>query len=124
MLTETELEAALKQITGRIDEVNRKLIKKIAAQLLTIEELNATSIQEIIVMVDMNADIQEITRELAQATALNVRDIHQIYQAALNDSYTEFPADMACPERRSADRAIHDQSVEHNGDKTDLQRRA
>ena len=42
MLTETELEAALKQITGRIDEVNRKLIKKIAAQLLTIEELNAT----------------------------------------------------------------------------------
>ena len=86
MLTETELEAALKQITGRIDEVNRKLIKKIAAQLLTIEELNATSIQEIIVMVDMNADIQEITRELAQATALNVRDIYQIYQAALNDS--------------------------------------
>ena len=89
MLTETELEAALKQITGRIDEVNRKLIKKIAAQLLTIEELNATSIQEIIVMVDMNADIQEITRELAQATALNVRDIYQIYQAALNDSYTD-----------------------------------
>ena len=89
MLTETELEAALKQITGRIDEVNRKLIKKIAAQLLAIEELNATSIQEIIVMVDMNADIQEITRELAQATALNVRDIYQIYQAALNDSYTD-----------------------------------
>ena len=92
MLTEKELEAALKQVTGRIDEVNKQFIRKIAAQLLKIgdiPELNATSINQIITMVDFNADIQEITRELSHATALNVRDVFQIYQAALNDSYTD-----------------------------------
>lgn len=89
MLTEKELEAAIKQITGRIDEVNRLFIKKIAAQLLKIGELNASSINRIIVMVDMGKDIREITRALSQATAMNIRDIYMIYQAALSDSYTD-----------------------------------
>ena len=89
MLTEKELEAAIKRITGRIDEVNRLYIRKIAAQLLKIGELNASSINRIVVMVEMGKDIREITRELAQATTMNIRDIYQIYQAALSDSYTD-----------------------------------
>lgn len=89
MLTEKELEAAIKRITGRIDEVNRLYIRKIAAQLLKIGELNASSINRIIVMVEMGKNVQEITRELAQATTMNIRDIYQIYQAALSDSYTD-----------------------------------
>lgn len=89
MLTEKELEAAIKRITGRIDEVNRLYIKKIAAQLLRIGELNASSINRIIIMTDMGADIREISRELAQATAMNIRDVYMIYQAALTDCYTD-----------------------------------
>lgn len=89
MLTEKELEAALKRITDRLDEVNRLYIKKIAAQILKIGELNATSINRIVLMTEMNADIREISRELAQATAMNVRDIYAIYNAALADSYTD-----------------------------------
>ena len=89
MLTEKELEAAINRITGRLDEVNRLFIKKIAAQLLKIGELNATSINRIIVMTEMGADVREITRELAQATAMNIRDVYMIYQAALSDSYTD-----------------------------------
>ena len=89
MLTEKELEAAIKRITDRLDEVNRLYIKKIAAQLLKIGELNATSINRIIVMTEMGADIREINNELAQATAMNIRDLYAIYQAALSDSYTD-----------------------------------
>jgi len=89
MLTEKELEAAIKRIIGRLDEVNRLYIKKIAAQLLKIGELNASSINRIIVMTEMGADVREISRELAQATAMNIRDVYQIYQAALSDSYTD-----------------------------------
>ncbi len=89
MLTEKELEAAIKRITDRLDEVNRLYIKKIAAQLLKIGELNATSINRLIIMTDMGADIRETTRELAQATAMNVRDLYKIYQAALTDTYTD-----------------------------------
>lgn len=89
MLTEKELEAAIKRITDRLDEVNRLYIKKIAAQLLKIGELNATSINRLIIMTDMGADIREISQELSQATAMNIRDIYKIYQAALSDTYTD-----------------------------------
>lgn len=89
MLTEKELEAAIKRIIDRLDEVNHLYIKKIAAQISKIGELNATSINRLIIMSDMGADIREISRELAQATAMNVRDIYTIYQAALSDAYTD-----------------------------------
>lgn len=89
MLTEKQLEAAIAQITGRLDEVNRTLIKKIAAQILKIGQLNPTSINRITAMSDMGADMRDISRDLADATALNVRDIYAIYGMALRDSYTD-----------------------------------
>lgn len=89
MLTEKQLEAAIAQIMARLGEVNQVLIKKIAAQIKKIKQLNTTSINRIIAMVDMGADIQDIDRALATATALNVRDIYAIYQMALNESYTD-----------------------------------
>lgn len=89
MLTEKQLEAAIAQITGRIDEVNRTLIKKIAAQILKIGQLNPTSVNRILAMSDMGADMRDISRDLADATALNVRDIYAIYNMALRDSYTD-----------------------------------
>ena len=89
MLTEKELEAAIKRILNRLDGVNQLYIRKIAEQLLQIGELNASSVNRIIVMADMGVSIQEITAELATATAQNVRDIFQIYQAALNDVTTD-----------------------------------
>ena len=89
MLTEKQLEAAIAQIMARLGEVNQVLIKKIAAQIKKIKQLNTTSINRIIAMVDMGTDIQDIDRALATATALNVRDIYAIYQMALNESYTD-----------------------------------
>ena len=89
MLTEKQLEAAIAQITGRLDEVNRILIKKIALQILKIGQLNPTSINRIVAMSDMGADIRDISRNLAKATALNVRDIYAIYGMALRESYTD-----------------------------------
>ncbi len=89
MLTEKQLEAAIAQIMARLGEVNQVLIKKIAAQIKKIKQLNTTSINRIIAMVDMGTDIQDIDRALATATALNVRDIYSIYQMALNESYTD-----------------------------------
>lgn len=88
-MTKRELEAAIKQITDRLTDVNQLTIKKIAAQLLKIGELNATSINRIIVMTEMGTDITEITRALSDATNMNIRDIYMIYQAALTDTYTD-----------------------------------
>ena len=89
MLTEKELEAAIQKITNRLDEINILFIKKIAAQISKIGEMNATSINRIIIMTDMGTDIREISKELAAATAMNIRDIYKIYQTALDDCYTD-----------------------------------
>ena len=89
MLTEKQLEAAIAQIMGRLDVVNQTLIKKIAAQILKIGQLNPTSINRVLAMTDMGADIRDISRDLAKATALNVRDIYAIYGMALRESYTD-----------------------------------
>ena len=58
MLTEKELEAAIKRITDRLDEVNRLFVKKIAAQILKIGELNQSSINRLIVMAETDLKIQ------------------------------------------------------------------
>lgn len=89
MLTEKELEAAINRITDRLDEVNRLFVKKVAAQILKIGELNQSSINRLIVMADMGADVAEINRQLQEVTALNIRDLFRIYQVALTETYTD-----------------------------------
>ncbi len=89
MLTERELEAAIRRITNRLDDINRLYVQKIAAQILKIGELNQSSINRLVAMADMGADITEITMRLQAATALNIKDVFKIYQAALNDIYTD-----------------------------------
>lgn len=89
MLTEQELEAAIQRITERLDSLNRLYVKKIAAQILKIGELSQSSINRLIIMQEMGADVQEITHQLQIATNLNIREIFQIYNAALNDVYTD-----------------------------------
>lgn len=89
MLTGNELETAIKRMTNRIDELNRVFVKKIAAQILKIGELNQSSINRLIVMSDMGADVADINRQLKEATALNIRDLFKIYQAALTETYTD-----------------------------------
>lgn len=89
MLTERELEAAIRQITDRLDDINRLFVKKIAAQVTKIGALNQSSINRLVVMADMGADVADINRQLQAATALNIRDLFRIYQAALTETYTD-----------------------------------
>jgi hypothetical protein len=85
MLTEKQLEAAILRIMDRIDEVNYLYMKKVAEQLQIAGELNATSVHRIIRMIDMGADIREITKALADGTNKNIRDVMVIYQAVVDD---------------------------------------
>ena len=68
-------------------EVNRFFIAKVAEQILRIGELNATSMHRIAVMAQMNADMAEINRMIAQAVQIAVPQLYQIYQKALDDLY-------------------------------------
>lgn len=68
-------------------EVNRFFIAKVAEQILRIGELNATSMHQIAVMAQMNADIAEINRMIAQAVQIAVPQLYAIYRKAMNDLY-------------------------------------
>lgn len=108
MLSERELEKAIATITDRLDEVNAFFIKKVAAQIRQIGELGPTNINSIVTMIDMGADVLEINTRLQEATGLNMQALFQIYQAALDDVYTDrrFAAMLqADPDGETAQRA-------------------
>lgn len=87
--TESELESAVKRMLDRLDEINTLFITKIAAQVKKIGTLNASSVNRLVIMADMGADVSEITTRLADAVGLNVRDLTQVYDRVLKDTYAD-----------------------------------
>lgn len=83
------LNKAIDYVMERFDEVNAFFIEKIAEQIKTIGELNPTSINRLVIMQQMGANVAEINQKLSVATNLGIRDIFKIYQKALNDTYTD-----------------------------------
>ena len=89
MLTEQELEAVLKIIQRRFDSLNTVYIRKIAEQLKKIGGLSQSSINRLTVMAEVTSDVSEITRMLADVTALTIPEIYGIYQRAAQQAYTD-----------------------------------
>lgn len=89
MLDEKELERAIDHIMARFDEVNMFYIAKVADQVKKIGELNPSSIHRITVMTEMGASITDITQRLQLAASMSTREVMQLYQRALDDTYTD-----------------------------------
>ena len=89
MLTEQQLEAVLKIIQRRFDSLNTVYIRKIAEQIKKIGGLSQSSINRLTVMAEVTSDVTEITRMLANATALTIPEIYGIYQQAAQQAYTD-----------------------------------
>lgn len=89
MLADKELEKAVNRIMSRLDGVNSLYISKVATQIKHIGELNQTSVNRLLLMADMGADVAEINQQLQTATNMNVKDLFSMYQKALTDVYTD-----------------------------------
>ena len=89
MLDELNVMGAVEQIMKRLDAVNSFYIERVADQIKTIGEMNATSINRITLMTDMGADITTITQRLQLALNASIQDVFRVYQKALNDTYTD-----------------------------------
>lgn len=83
------IEEQIDELMKRFDEVNALYIQKVARQIMTIGEMNTTSINRMVIMAEMNENIAEITRKLANAVRMSISDLRKIYQKALNDVYTD-----------------------------------
>lgn len=64
MLTQKELEAAVRKMIANLDEVNLYFIQKIATQIKKIGEMNPTSIHRYAIMLEMGADVADISGKL------------------------------------------------------------
>lgn len=88
-MTPDELNAALARITARLDEINTFYISKVAEQIKKIGTLNANNINRLSIMAEMGADVNEINRQLMQATGLNTRELFSVYSQILDDTYAD-----------------------------------
>ena len=61
MLTQKELEAAVRKMIANLDEVNLYFIQKIATQIKKIGEMNPTNIHRYTIMLEMGADVADIS---------------------------------------------------------------
>ena len=89
MLSGTELNKACDAVQDRLQQVNTLYLKKIAAQIRKIGEMNQTSINRMVVMAEIIDDATEITKALQAATSLNIKQVQALYTKALQDVYTD-----------------------------------
>lgn len=88
-MTQDELNKALKTIQTRFSAVNTLFIKKIAAQIAKIGEFNQSSVNMLLVMAEVTSDVEEITQELQKAANLTKPEVIQLYNRAMNDTFTD-----------------------------------
>ena len=79
----------MKIIQRRFDSLNTVYIRKIAEQIKKIGGLSQSSINRLTVMAEVTSDVSEITRMLADVTALTIPEIYGIYQRAAQQAYTD-----------------------------------
>lgn len=89
MLTQKELEAAVRKMIANLDEVNLYFIQKIATQIKKIGEMNPTSIHRYAIMLEMGADVADISGKLQAATRLTQQQMAVVYNTALQDNFTD-----------------------------------
>lgn len=89
MLSNEALERVLERLQSRFDEVNSFYIRKIAEQIKKIGKLSQANINRLVIMADMTSDVREITERLMIVTRLNAQDIQAVYNAAMQQTYTD-----------------------------------
>ena len=87
MLEGEALEKAIQTVLNRLSAVNTLYLRKVAKQIKRIGELTPSSVNRLVAMSEMNADLGEITEQLRIATATNNQTIKQIYTRALRETY-------------------------------------
>ena len=88
-MTQRELEKKVDEIMRHFDTVNAFFIAKIAKQVKKIGELIPSTVNILTVMADMNEDIGEINRKLADALQVTLPEVYDLYRTALKDTYTD-----------------------------------
>ena len=89
MLTDEQIADALNLIDDRYQRVTQKYLQKVGQAIQKIGKLNQSSINLLIQLRRMGADVQTIERELQKTTKLTKKDIKALYEHAAEEANTD-----------------------------------
>ena len=88
MLSQKVEEQLAQRLVDRINELNTSILKKIGTNIQEISKLTPTAVYQLGQMIKYGATYNEIAKELAKITGLNIQDIYEIFsQVADTDKY-------------------------------------
>lgn len=87
MLNEDEINALSDIFEDRFDEVNRLILEDIGRTLRHIEELTPSQAKQLQQMYTYGADLDEMTRRLAQVSGRSIEDIKALYSEVAKEGY-------------------------------------
>ena len=80
MIAEEIIEKLEERLVERIRSANLFVIKKIAKKIKQIGMMTPSSANDVLQVMEYGGDLEEIVKELAKETALNVKDIYEIFE--------------------------------------------
>lgn len=79
MITEEQIEALVERLINRIEEANTYFLMKIGASVGKIRELTPSQAQQLVKILKYGGNYEDIIREIAKYTNLNVGDVDEIF---------------------------------------------
>ena len=89
MANPPNIDELIEQMLKRLRGVNTAYIRKIAEQIKKIGELNQSSVNRLVEMSEMYANINDINEQLRYVLGMNLGTLQQVYQLALSEAYTD-----------------------------------
>lgn len=85
----TRLSKLIDKVMENFEKVNRLYVSRIAEQIKKVGQLTPSNVNRIILMTDWGYDIGDITRRLADATEMTVKQIMTVYQNVLDSTFAD-----------------------------------
>lgn len=87
MITEEQIDLLVERLVRRIEEANTYFLKKIGSSVAKIKELTPTQAHQLVQILKYGGSYEEIIKEIARYTDLNIKDIDDIFSAYAKKDY-------------------------------------
>lgn len=80
-ITEEQVERIVEKLVDRIEEANTQFLKSIGSSIKAIKELTPTEAQQLVQILKYGGKYEDIVKEIAKYTDLNIKDVDEIFSA-------------------------------------------
>ena len=88
MLSEKIIDLLIERLVNRIESTNTKILEKISEDIFKLGTLSVTDAHKLGQILKYGGSYNKITKELAELTKLNIKDIEDIFEGVAKSDYT------------------------------------